>query len=132
QEDRGAGRQGAGEGDALLLPAGELVGIASLEATEPDQLQHLAHALFPFGAPQATQPEADGPLHRQVREERAILEDEGGAAVLGRDESALVAHGPPSEHALARVRLLEPGDEAQQRRLPRAALPDQRQDLAVL
>src|SRR5690606_32304553 len=61
-----------------------------------------------------------------------ILEDEGGAAVLGRDESALVAHGPPSEHDLARVRLLEPGDEAQQRRLPRAALPDERQDLAVL
>ena len=42
QQRRGRG-QGAGHGHALLLAAGQLVGIAGLELAEADEPQDLAH-----------------------------------------------------------------------------------------
>ena len=42
QQHRGLHRQGPGQRDALLLAAGELVGVAVLELREADELEHLA------------------------------------------------------------------------------------------
>ena len=43
EDDLGIGGQGAGQGDALLLPAGELVGVAAGQAGQADQFQQLVH-----------------------------------------------------------------------------------------
>ena len=45
QQHLGLHHQGAGQGHALLLPAGELVGGALLQAGQLHQLQHARHPL---------------------------------------------------------------------------------------
>jgi hypothetical protein len=47
-------RQGARQGDALLLAAGELVRVATRLAAQADQAQHVADALLARGAVQGT------------------------------------------------------------------------------
>ncbi len=45
QQYLGVGGQGSGQGDALLLAAGQLVGLARRKALHLHQGQHLAHPL---------------------------------------------------------------------------------------
>ena len=45
QHDLGLDRERPGERDALLLAAGELVGVAALESAEPDELEQLVHSV---------------------------------------------------------------------------------------
>jgi hypothetical protein len=66
-----------------------------------------------------------------VREERAVLEDHADAPVLGLDPGAVACHRPPGDRHAARVRLLEAGDHAQERRLARPAGAEQRDELAL-
>ena len=73
------------------------------------------------------QPIGDVLEHRQMREQRVVLEDHHRAAPLRRnlvDAAALDAD-------LAGVRLHEAGDQAKQRGLAAAARPEQRRDLAL-
>ena len=67
QHDLGLDRERAGERDALLLAARELVGIASAEAGEPDELEQLADA--PARRAARGSPKPTLRLHREVREE---------------------------------------------------------------
>jgi hypothetical protein len=57
-----------------------------------------------------------------VLEGRVVLEDEADAALLRRDSGRVV----PEDDDLALVRLLEPRDHAEQRRLAASARPQER------
>jgi hypothetical protein len=123
------GRERARQGDALLLAARELVRIALAQSAQPDEAERLGDAFAPAPAVDA---EADVLGHGQVREERIVLEDHADAATLGRHPGAVAGDGRVLEPDLAGVRVLEAGDQAQQRRLAAAARAEERDDLALL
>src|SRR6266536_469571 len=121
--------EGARERHPLPLPSGELRGIALAEPLELHELEQLVHAVADLllrPAPHG-QPERDVVGNRHVLERCVVLEDEPDAALL-RAQLRRLATG--DEH-LAGVRLLEPGDHAQERRLARSARPEQRHERAA-
>ena len=115
--------EGPGQRDALLLPAGQLPGPASLVAREPDQLERLARSppLLLLLIALLAQAVADvlGDVH--VREQRVVLEDGVDAAPVRRD----AGDRPAGEEDLALGRLLEASDHAERRRLAAARRPEQ-------
>ena len=122
-------RERARQRHALLLAAGELGWVAVGEPVEPHEGEQLVHAVADLllGAPADAQPEPDVVLDRHVLEGRVVLEDEADAALArrrGRDVLAV-------DHHRAGVRRLEPGDDAQQRRLAAPARAEQRGQRAV-
>jgi hypothetical protein len=66
-----------------------------------------------------------------VREQRAILEDHADPAVLRLDPRPVAGDGPAADRDTAAVRALETRDYPQERRLARAARPEQRGQLAM-
>jgi hypothetical protein len=51
EEEHGRGRsERAGEGDPLLLPAGQLVGIARRQIVQADLLEGVPDPISPFGS----------------------------------------------------------------------------------
>ena len=103
--------QRAGDGHALLLAAGQLRGIACLEARELDERQHAAHALAALRARHPPHVEAERHVveDRQMREERVALEDHPEAAALGwQGVEALVV-----EPDLAGARRQQPGEQVE-------------------
>ncbi len=111
QEERGRRSQRAGEGDALLLTSGELVGIATPEAREPDHLESGRHALAPGAAAQLGETEGHVVGHGQVGKERVVLEHDAHAALLGRNGAARPGHDAAAEMHRPRVGRLQPGDD---------------------
>ena len=79
QQHLGLGGQGAGNGDALLLAAGELGGVGVCLVRQTHQLQKLSGALLGVGLLHARQLHGEahvaqaGALHQQVK----VLEDHG-------------------------------------------------------
>ena len=67
----------AGDRDALLLTAGELVGHAGRLAVEADQLEHLGHDPLDRRRGLADHLEGEGDVlgHRLVRQQPEVLED---------------------------------------------------------
>ena len=124
------GREGARQAHALALPARELGGIAVAEALELDEVEQLVHALADLGPGPPPHLEAEGDVvsHRHVLEGGVVLEDEADVALLRRERRRVLA----GEEDLAGVGRLEPGDDAQQGRLPGAARPEQRRQRAAL
>ncbi len=95
----------------MRVPAGQ-------RRRQPDQLQQLAD---PAGrALLAGQPEADVRGHRQVREQRALLRHVADPAVLRRPRPAGAGDGRAAERDRAGVRVVEAGDQPQQRGLAAA------------
>ena len=128
QQHRRFEHQRAGKRDPLLLPTGELRGLAlrqPLEAHERDRVADpalpvgLAHAALP---PQAVR---DVVLDVEVREQRVALEHRvHGPAVRGRArEVDAVEQDRPGR------RLLEPGDETQRRGLAATRRAEEREEL---
>ena len=115
--------QRARQRHALALPARELRGEGPLQPFQLDQGEELLHALPSARLRPAAhaEPEGDVVEHAHVPEERVVLEDEADVALahadLG-DVLVVVAHR-------AVVGDLEPGDDPEQRRLPRARGPEQ-------
>src|SRR3989442_9958575 len=129
QEDLGFGRQRAGERHALALPARDLTGhgaLVALELHQPEQLAHPRAHARPRHAAHA-QPEGDVLEHGEVPEERVVLEDEAHVT-LGRRRVGHVLVGVADG---ARVGDLQAGDDAEQRRLPRAGGAEERQQRAA-
>ena len=130
QEAVGLGRQGAGQGDPLLLAAGELVGLAS------GQVRHL-HAgevrggqLAPLGARHAAhfRPELHVLPHGHVGPEGVVLEHHGRVAVL----DGRVGDVPLAQHDVPAAGVGQPGDDPQQRGLAAPAGPQQEEELPRL
>ncbi len=97
----------------LLLAAGKLLGIALGEARELDHGEGSIDGLGPLLTRNPAHAQAEGDIvgHRQVREEREVLEDHREIAAIGR---GLGDAGVANED-VALVRRLEAGDQAQRR-----------------
>src|SRR2546423_14485598 len=115
---------GAPDGDALHLAAGELVRVVRGARAEADVVEDLARALGRLGAPHAGEREREGDVldHVQRRDQVEELEDEADRRAAQHRQRALVERrGLDVVEADAAARL--PGDRAdqiQQRRPPRA------------
>ena len=125
EHDLGFDRECPGEGYALLLAAGELVGVAPLQAGEPDHLEQVADSL---PSCRAGKPESDVRLHREVGEQAALLRDVTDPALLGMDVRALAVDDLPGDPDGAAVGSLEAGEQAQQRRLAAAGRSQDRRE----
>ena len=123
-----------GEGDALLLSAGKLVGVPRFKVLKMDCAQRLAHsALQVLRIFLGTQSERDVFKHRHVRPERKILKHKAKPALFWRQVDLFL----PRKHTslikpdLAGIRRFQPGDHAQQRRLAAAGGAEQRGEAAA-
>ena len=125
QDHLGVGGQRARQRDPLALAARELVRVGLRAVGEPHELERLADALAARGA------EAHVGGHVEVREQRALLEDHADPPLLRLDPVAVARHEAPADPHAPGVGALEARDHAQQRRLARAAGPEQRHQLAV-
>lgn len=128
QELRARG-EGAGEGDALLLTAGQGGDRAAFGPGQADQLQQFADPPPALGPPDAVHPEPEGDVGADVpvREELVVLEHQAEAAPVHRD-AALVLAGQQDPAA---VHGLEPGDGPEQGGLPATAGTEQTDDPVV-
>lgn len=127
EEYRGTYGDGAGQRDALLLAAGQLLGLAAGEVGEADQLQRLARASAQLSVRDAAhlQSEGDVLLHGHVREERVRLEDHADVAALRGKPGGVLA----LQQNAARGGFEESGDHAQGGGLAAAARSEQRGEL---
>ena len=130
EEEPGVEDDGAGEGDALLLAPAELLGVPAAQLLQLDQLEHVVDQLLQPGALDAPQLEREGQVlrHREVGEQGVVLEDEADVALAGRQLGDVLG---VDLHA-ARRRVDQPGDDAQERRLPRAAGAEEGEELSWL
>jgi hypothetical protein len=78
--------QGAGDGDALLLAAGELAGQAVGEVVEFDQSQHFGDAGVGFRRGEAAHLKAEGDVagNGEMREQGVVLEHHAHLAAVRR------------------------------------------------
>ena len=125
-------RERARKRDALSLAAGELRGVTLGLPIELHEFQELVHAAANFGLgrplPSAfdTQPEGDILEHGEVAEQRVVLEHEADLALTHVRVRGVLA----IDDDLARIRKVEPGDDAQERRLSAPRRAEQRHELA--
>ncbi len=119
----------AGDGHALLLAAGELGGVARPEARQVDEVQHLADPALDRRLVDLAQPQAEGDVveHREVGEQRVVLEDESDVAAMRRP----VVQSPAAQRDGALGQRLESRDAAKRRRLAAAAGAEEREELAL-
>jgi hypothetical protein len=129
QEHRRAVDQRAGQRDALALAARQLAGLARAHLIELHQRQHLLRAPAALGRGDLADHEAvlDVVEYRHVGEQRVVLEHRVDVALVGRHPLDVDA----VDGDMARVRLLESGDQAQARGLARAGRPEHGKELAV-
>src|SRR3954454_9270563 len=134
QQDRGPVDERPGDGDALLLAAGQLVREAALLTGEADQVEHLRHGVRDGvpGLADDLQGERDVLEHGLVGQQPEVLEDDADLAAQLRD---LPVREPPDVLAgdvddAARSALL-PQDEPQERRLAGPGRTDEEDELAL-
>ena len=110
QQDLGSVDQGAGDSDALLLAAGQLIWFAALKAAELHQVEHLHHALANLVLGNLLHPQAVGDVVEDghVRKQRVALEHGVHVAL----ERLLIGHVGAGKQNLARRGLLKAGDHA--------------------
>ena len=122
QQDLGVEHQRAGQGDALLLATGQLSRTGTVPPGQVDELEHALDAQLDLSVRRLALAQAKGNVLEDVKmgKQRVVLEH-------GRDRTL---EGGPALHLLT-VHLdgtggwvVEPGDQAQRRRLAAAAWPD--------
>ena len=122
--------QCAGDGHPLLLPAGELPGLAVLETLQPHQLERPVHLLPPPGRIHFPHFERERQVlsYREMREQGVVLEHHPDPALPGRGIGDFL---PPQADRTA-GRDFEAGQHHQAGGLPAAGRPEQRQELSLL
>ncbi len=130
QEHRRAIHQGADEGNALLLAAGQLFGAAIPRPFQRDQAEHLLHTPLDLVRRNLlhSQAEADVLPDRHVREEGVVLEHGVDVASIGR----VVGDALAVDEDLAAGHRNEPTDDVQRRGLAAARGSQQAEELAAL
>ena len=118
-----------GDRDPLALAAGQLAGIALEQLLDVHELGGAVDAAVDLGLRELGHPQAEGDVleHREVREDRVVLEHHGDAALARRQ----VVDPPAADPDLALARRLEPGDDAQERGLAAARGAEQHHELLV-
>ena len=109
EQDLGFDRERPSQGYALLLAAGELMGVAALEAGEPDHLEQVADSLTSCCA---GKPKSYVRLHREVGKQATLLGDIADPALLGTDVRALAVDELPGDPDGATIGSLEAGEQA--------------------
>ena len=122
--------------DALLLPAAHLLRIAPLHLANLQVLQNSADPLFDFrlGLLRQFQTERDILVHGHVGPQRVRLKDQAQPALRRWYENRLIMrrnHLAINQN-VARVRLFQPGNHSQHRRLAAARRTQQRDKSAWL
>ena len=130
QQDVRPRGHGPGQGDALLLAAGELMGILVPGAGHSDQLQQFRHPGLALAPAQVAQAKGDVARHAQVGEEGEVLEDHARPPRLRRQVQAGAGHLATVEVDLAAGDGFEAGHRPQQGGLAAAAGPQQAADVA--
>ncbi len=121
---------GAADGHALALPAGELLRLAVQHRLQPEDGGGLAHAPVDLGLRVLAhlEPEGEVLVDRHVRVERVALEHHRDVALLRRevvDDTVADGERPARDR-------LQPGDHPQQRALAAARRADEHEELPVL
>ena len=136
EEHLRAGCERAGDGDALLLTAGKFGGIAFFKLLDFEQREQLVHAfanarLIPL---EHFQTESDVFIHRHMRPERVILEQEADVALVRRQVDALfgIENRRAVDEDAAAGRRFQPGDHAQGGRFAAAGRAEQGDEAAIL
>ena len=111
QHQGAAGGQGPGQGQALPLAAGELVGIALLQPLEAQQLQQPGGTAAVLAAPQ---PEAGIAPGVEVGEQGVVLKHHAHAAALGGQPALGPRHLLAADPHHPTVGTLKAGDQPQQ------------------
>ena len=129
EEDVGVEHERSGEGDPLLLAAGELARVARLEPREVHLGEALLEAPGDRRGVELPEPEPVGDVrpHGHVGPERVVLEDHPDVALVGPEP----VHAPLAEPDFAGVRSVEPRGQPKERRLATARGPEQREELPV-
>ena len=133
QQQRRVVDERARDRDALLLAAGELVGIVVQLGREAGEAQDVGHLLAHLAARPAghLQRVGDVVVDRPVRQQLEVLEDDAEVAAVVRDllarDLGQVAPGD-RDRAVARLDLLD--QQAHDRRLARAGRADEEDELA--
>ena len=117
-----------GQRDALLLPAGQLVGHPPPVAGQTHELEQLTDPRSPARGP--AQPEPHVVRHRQVPEQGTVLRHQSDVAALGGHVDPVADHQPAGETHRAGVGSVEPGDHPQERGLARARAAEHRDQRA--
>ena len=129
QQGLRAGGDGAGQRDPLPLPAGERPGPFVRQVQDAEALQRPRDPRVVRGPPPAAQPEGHVARHRQVREQRVVLEHQAHRSPLGGKVHARgVEQDPAVQFDPAARRAGETGHGAEDRGLPGSRRADQRQD----
>jgi hypothetical protein len=117
--------EGARESDALAHAAGQLARIGRLEPVEADQVDGGQRALADLRPRQVLRFQAERHVleHGEPGKQREALEHHRDAARRSDDRVPEILH-------LARARLRETGDQAQERRLARSRAAEQPHDLS--
>ena len=121
EDQLGVGDERAGDGDALLLAAGELVGGVVDAVVEPDHPQRAHRRLAPARRPAVEEGQLDVAPGGELLEQVELLEDEADAEVA--DVGELVVAHP--HHVLAGEEVaprggdVETAEDVHQRRLAR-------------
>lgn len=130
EEDIGADDEGAGEGDALLLAAGELVWLALGVGVHADGLEGVEGALLAFGLGDFAdgEPESDILEDGHVGPERVGLEDHAGVAFVGGGVGDVAV----VEEDFAGGGHDESGDHAEEGGLAAAGGPEEEEEVACV
>ena len=112
EEGLGFGDQGAGDGGALFLSAGEFAGVAAGEVGQFEAFEEFGDAAVAFEAGQTVGGKGEVFAHGHVREEGVVLEDVAAGA-FAREEMdfrAAVVEDAVAEEDASGVGLHEAGD----------------------
>ena len=129
QQRAGQVDQRPGQGDTLLLAAGELRRTAGRELGQAHDVEHLHCPPPDLGGFDLLGPQAEGDVveHRHVGEEGVLLEHRVDVALVRRD----VGHVDAFEHDTPARRPLEAGDHLQQRGLAAPRRSEQGEELTA-
>ena len=139
QDDRRLVDQRAGDGDALLLAAGELVRHVVIALAEPDRVERRQRALVPLGGLEAVlraveQRQLDVVERGRARQQVEALEHEADLLVAHARQLVLrrLGHVLAVEHVLTGRRPIEAAGDVHERRLAGAGRPGDGDELALL
>ena len=130
EKDRGLRHEGPGERDALLLPPGELLGLAERVVVHVDELESLSNSTTQLGTFGLLSPQTVRHVVEDVemREEGVVLKDRIDVAGVGGEAGRVTV----AEQDAPAVDLLETSNEAEGGGLSATRRTEQREELAGL
>ena len=130
EQDRRFDDQSARQRHALLLSARELADLAALQVTESDQRRVILDLLLNGLTVDLADLQTVGNVikHGHVRDQRVVLEHHADVPLFDRNVRDIL---PADDHA-AGIRVLQTGNDPQQRRLSAAGRSQKRQKMFIL